>query len=356
MAETNVIAKHRLEFRVILLALGAVQLFDGLYALLAPRSFYTAFPAGRGWVEALPAYNEHLVRDVGGLFIGTAVVLIAAGIYLERRLVAVTLVSWLCFAVPHFVYHLLNLSPYGTGDVIGNVVTLAFTVLTPVWLLWLMARDSAPGSAVRAAADPQGATNARIAGVPETTRDPLVRAAYRSSRKRTGEVMDPLRVFAHHRKLMMGYGALETAAESSDLVPGRLKHLAELRAGMLAGCEWCLDFGSSVSADAGVTEADHRELPLYATSGHFTEEERLVLDYATSMSRTPVDVSDELFARLRERFDEAQLVELTTLIALENFRARFNWAMGIESQGFAEGSYCVRPEGGETTTAAQSAG
>lgn len=342
--ERNVIERRSLEFRVVLLALGAVQLVDGLYALFAPRSFYGDFPFGRGWVEALPAYNEHLVRDVGGLFIATAVLLIAAGIYLERRLVTVSLGAWLCFAVPHFVYHLLNLGPYGTGDAIGNVVTLAFTVLAPVWLIWLLGRDGAPGSAARTAAEPSGETNARISGVPETTRDPLVRAAYRSSRKKTGEVMDPLRVFAHHRKLMMGYGALETAAESSDLVPERLKHLGELRAGMLAGCEWCLDFGSSVSADAGLTEEDLRELPRYATSSHFTEDERLVLDYATGMSRTPVDVTDELFARLRERFDEPQLVELTTLIALENFRARFNWAMGIESQGFAEGSYCVRPE------------
>ena len=58
--------------------LGLIQLFDGLYARWAPRSFYDDFPLGRGWVEALPAYSEHLVRDVGGLFIATAVVLLAA--------------------------------------------------------------------------------------------------------------------------------------------------------------------------------------------------------------------------------------------------------------------------------------
>ena len=69
-----------------------------------------------------------------------------------------------------------------------------------------------------------------------------------------------------------------------------------------------------------------------------------MLDLAVGMTRTPVDVSDELFARLRARFDEAQLVELVNEIAVENYRARFDWAFGIGSQGFTEGGFCVRPE------------
>jgi hypothetical protein len=63
------------------------------------------------------------------------------------------------------------------------------------------------------------------------------------------------------------------------------------------------------------------------------------------MTRTPVEVTDELFARLREHFDERQLVELTMAVALENLYTRFNWAMGIEGEGFSEGMYCVVPEG-----------
>ena len=185
---------------------------------------------------------------------------------------------------------------------------------------------------------------ARIAGVPESTRNPLVRSSYFYSRRQTGEVMEPLRVFAHHPTLMMGYGTLEMAAERSHRTDERLKHLAELRAGALVGCEWCLDFGSSVSAEKGVSEEDMRDLPRYRESERFSELEKLVLDYAGAVTRTPVEVSDELFDQLRQHLDEAQLVELTTLIALENFRARFNWAFGIEGQGYAEGSYCLRPE------------
>ena len=141
------IAAHRLEFRAVLYGLGAVQLVNGLYALLAPRSFYDDFPFGRGWVEALPSYSEHLVRDVGGLFVATAVILIAAGYWLERRLTAVTLVAWLAFAVPHTVFHLFNLGPFGAGDAIGNAVALALTVVAPLWLLALLAGAVRPSRA-----------------------------------------------------------------------------------------------------------------------------------------------------------------------------------------------------------------
>ncbi len=95
-----------------------------------------------------------------------------------------------------------------------------------------------------------------------------------------------------------------------------------------------------------MTEAQLRDLPVYRDSPAFSEADKLLLDYATAMTRTPVDVPDEMFARLRERFSETQLVELTAAIAWENYRARFDHAFGIEAQGFSAGAYCPLPEGG----------
>jgi alkylhydroperoxidase family enzyme len=69
-----------------------------------------------------------------------------------------------------------------------------------------------------------------------------------------------------------------------------------------------------------------------------------VLDYAVAISGTPVDVPDTLFAHLREHFDEAQLVELTYIIASENLRGRFNLALGVGAAGFSEGMVCAVPE------------
>jgi len=62
------------------------------------------------------------------------------------------------------------------------------------------------------------------------------------------------------------------------------------------------------------------------------------------MTQTPVEVSDELFAALRQHFNEPQMVELTAMIAWENYRARSNHAFGIEAQGFSESAYCPLPE------------
>lgn len=85
------------------------------------------------------------------------------------------------------------------------------------------------------------------------------------------------------------------------------------------------------------------QLHAYAVSGVFSETEKLVLAYADAMSRTPMEVPEEMFSALRTKFDEAQLVELTATIAWENYRARFNHAFGIEAEGFSEGAFCAMP-------------
>lgn len=136
-------------FRAALLALGGVQAVLGLYALVSPSGFYDDFPLGRGWVAALPAFNEHLVRDVGGLFLFSAAVLLAAGVYLERRLVTVALGGFLLYSVPHTIFHYLNFEPYETADVIANALGLGAQVLIPIGLLaalWAPPRGPRPGS------------------------------------------------------------------------------------------------------------------------------------------------------------------------------------------------------------------
>jgi len=61
------------------------------------------------------------------------------------------------------------------------------------------------------------------------------------------------------------------------------------------------------------------------------------------MTAVPVEVSDALFSRLRAHFTEPQLVELTSAIAWENYRARFDHALGIEAENFSEGAVCALP-------------
>jgi alkylhydroperoxidase family enzyme len=85
---------------------------------------------------------------------------------------------------------------------------------------------------------------------------------------------------------------------------------------------------------AGATDEKIRELPAWRESALFSPLERDALDYAEKMTITGEKVTDELHARLRTHFSEAQIVELTAAVALENFRSKFNPALGIEAQGF----------------------
>ncbi len=168
--------------------------------------------------------------------------------------------------------------------------------------------------------------------------------AYGLSRRRFGEVAEPLTVMAHLPKLLLGYGLRELAFERSSLIDERLKSLAVLKAAPMVGCELCIDISSALGCAEGITEEQLRELANYKRSEALAPLENLVLRYAVAMTKTAADVPDELFDALREHFSEAQVVELTPAIALKNSRARFNQAFGMGSQGLSEGSFCAVPE------------
>jgi alkylhydroperoxidase family enzyme len=161
---------------------------------------------------------------------------------------------------------------------------------------------------------------------------------------RTPGRLEPLEVYAHVPGLLRGYGRLEQATAKLHRVPWRLQILAELKATTLIHCEFCIDLASQIARRSGLTDEQLLALPRYRDSGLFTDLEMLVMDYAVSMCRTPAQVPDELFARLREHLDEEQIVELTHHIALENLRGRFNVAFGIGAAGFSEGLVCAVPD------------
>lgn len=144
---------------------------------------------------------------------------------------------------------------------------------------------------------------------PAPERGPLRRLAYAIGRRRAGELPDVVAAIGHHRRLLLGYGALEEMTARSTRVDERMKSLAEIKVAALIGCEWCLDFGSEVSRRAGVSDRQLRELPAYRDSDAFSPLEKLVLEFAEAATLTPAAVSDELVASLRESFDDEQLVE-----------------------------------------------
>jgi len=111
-----------------------------------------------------------------------------------------------------------------------------------------------------------------------------------------------------------------------------------------------MDIGSAVGRQQGVTEQQILELAEFETSPAFSSLEKLVLRYAIAMTQTPVEMPDELFEQLRQHFNPRQMVELTSAIAWENYRARFDHAFGIEAEGFSEGAACALPARRPTTS------
>jgi len=116
--------------RTALVVILAGSLVVGLWAQVLPRSFYDDFPgAGRVWVAVDGPYNEHLVRDVGGLNLGLAFVagcaLVTGSLLVARAAGGAALL----FGVPHLLYHATHLDPFDTADVVSMLVSLTVAAL-----------------------------------------------------------------------------------------------------------------------------------------------------------------------------------------------------------------------------------
>jgi hypothetical protein len=130
--------------RVVLVVWAAVAIQLGVWATFAPRSFYDDYPGfGRHWVRVDGPYNEHFVRDFGGLNLALAVVTIFAVVTLARPLVIAVAVGWLAWGIPHLVYHLRHLGLYDTEDQVLNVFALAALPVLAILVLVLTIRSPA---------------------------------------------------------------------------------------------------------------------------------------------------------------------------------------------------------------------
>jgi alkylhydroperoxidase family enzyme len=194
---------------------------------------------------------------------------------------------------------------------------------------------------------------ARIQGVSRKQAGPMVRLVYffmpRGMKKLTGREpqrgsgIEPIAVWAVQPKMLTGMGRFQGAVRKGHSVDERLKNLMELKGAQMIGCEFCVDLGSQICRNSGFSDDELLALPRYQQSDLFTDREKVALDYAVAVMRTPVEVTDELFARMKEYFTDKQLVEITALLTIVNLD-RFNAAFGIGSAGFSDGMVCVPPD------------
>ena len=122
--------------RAALTVLLLAALTIGLTAAIVPRTFYDDFPFVTRWVELLPPYNEHLVTDVGSLYLGFAVLLAWAAWTLDRTLVQAVSVAWLLAAGIHLLFHAGHLGNFSTGDAVAEIASLALLLAPPPIAVW----------------------------------------------------------------------------------------------------------------------------------------------------------------------------------------------------------------------------
>ena len=129
---------------VALVVLAANASWVGAWALLAPASFYRSFPGGgRSWVSIDGPFNEHLVRDFGGLNLALVVLSVAALSVREPMVTRLAGLAWLPFAVPHLIYHLAHIGDLAsTFDKVANASGLALIAMLALALAVSPAKGS----------------------------------------------------------------------------------------------------------------------------------------------------------------------------------------------------------------------
>lgn len=165
----------------------------------------------------------------------------------------------------------------------------------------------------------------------------LIRAFFLKQRRTYGKVLEPGLLWGRSpwvfTAVALLYGALN---RSSSPLPASLRSLITVRVSQMNHCAFCIDINSATLLKQGVSIEKVEAVADWRTSPLFSDDEKLALDYAESMTIADPGVSDDLRGRLKKRWDDDALVELTGLIAFQNLSSKFNAALDVAPQGFCQ--------------------
>ncbi len=166
----------------------------------------------------------------------------------------------------------------------------------------------------------------------------FIRLFFWKQKRRYGKVLDPGLLWGRSpvvfATLALLYGALDR--RKSPISPA-LRSLVTVRVSQINHCAFCVDINSATLMKRGVAMEKVTALGHWREDGAarlFTDEECLALEYAEAMTLNQVD--DALRLRLKERWDDDAIVELTGLIAFQNMSSKFNAALDLPAQGFCQ--------------------
>jgi AhpD family alkylhydroperoxidase len=180
---------------------------------------------------------------------------------------------------------------------------------------------------------------------PASTLPWYLRPFFWNQRRKYGKVLGAALLWARSPRLFLAvatlYGSIDR--RSSPIQPA-LRSLLTVRVSQINHCRFCVDLNSAALLKRGLGEDQLWALEDWRASNLFSERERIALEYAEAMTRSDLEVTDELMARLKRQFEDDAILELTALIAFQNLSSKFNAALDVPPQGF-----CRLPQRVETS-------
>ena len=173
---------------------------------------------------------------------------------------------------------------------------------------------------------------ARVRDIAADELPPDLAAIYREFAGSYGPFANQVAVFAHVPPALRHLMPLLMELRAAATLPKRALELAIVTVSQLNACQYCVAHHKPFLAVEGVSPAGADRLLAYQDHPELDEVDRLVVQYAIAAWDQPSRIPDALFARLREHFSEAQIVELTLRITLCGFFNKFNDALQIEAE------------------------
>src|SRR6202453_3635121 len=174
----------------------------------------------------------------------------------------------------------------------------------------------------------------RVRSIPSTELPPDLARSYEEFAGAYGPFRNQVAVFAHVPAALRHLMSMLMELRAAATLPKRYLEIAIVVVSKLNECHYCVAHHKPFLAVEGISPQGIDRL-LETDNPELDEVDRLVVESAQAAWETPNRIRDSLFARLRQHFSEAQIVELTLRITLCGFFNRFNDALQIEEEAEA---------------------
>jgi uncharacterized peroxidase-related enzyme len=170
----------------------------------------------------------------------------------------------------------------------------------------------------------------RIPTIDDEQADQAAREIFDHYKKERGNVPNMFRTVAHRPEILRTMIAHFRAVMETGTVGHKLKELVIVRTSQINQCEYCLNSHTQLARRYGWSDAQIADLANFRTRTDFNEREKAALELAERETLDSTGVDDEFWARLRQHFDEGEIIELAAAIGLFNYFNRFNNSLKME--------------------------